>query len=98
MEYISFRTDKNVLRQIEKGMKEFHYSTKSDFLRDAVRTKLQMLEENRAKKKAWQALYSARGIFKGQGKAKTEEEWHKWRMEYGEKLAEELAKKYDLKI
>ncbi len=89
MEYISFRTDKNVLRQIEKGMKEFHYSTKSDFLRDAIRTKLQMLEEERARKKAWKALASAKGIFKG--KTKTSKEFR----ELTEKAAEQFLKKFD---
>ena len=97
MEYVSFKLDKPVLKQIEKRIKEFHYSTKSDFLRDAVRTKLQLLEEDRAKKKAWNALFAARGIFKGQGKAKTDEEWHKWRTENSEKFAKELEKKYGLK-
>ncbi len=97
MEYVSFKLNKPVLKQIEKGIKEFHYSTKSDFLRDAVRTKLQLLEESRAKKKAWDALFAAKGMFKGQGKAKTEEEWHKWRFENSEKFAKELEKKYGLK-
>lgn len=98
MEYVSFRLDKSIVKQIDDGIKEHNYSTKSDFLRDAIRTKLKLLEEDKAKKKAWNALFAARGIFKGKGKTNTEEEWYKWRKEYGEKLAEELAKKYDLKI
>ncbi len=84
MEYVSFRLDKPVLEKMERGMREFHYSSKSDFLRDAVRTKLQQLEGEKAKKQAWKALYEARGIFKG--KAKTDEEFRK--------LTEAAAEKY----
>ena len=94
MEYVSFKLDKPVLKQIEKGIKEFHYSTKSDFLRDAVRTKLQLLEENRAKKKAWDALFAARGIFKGKGKAKTDEEFRKLTEKAGEEYIKMLENKF----
>lgn len=94
MDYVSFRLGKPVLKQIEKGMKEFHYATKSDFLRDAVRAKLRQLEEERARKQAWQALYAARGIFKGQGKAKTDEEFRKLTEKAGEEFIELLEKKF----
>ncbi len=94
MEYVSFKLDKPVLKQIEKGIKEFHYSTKSDFLRDAVRTKLQQLEEDRAKKKAWDALFAARGVLKGQGKAKTDEEFRKITEKAAEEYIEKLEKKF----
>ena len=97
MEYVSFKLDKPVVKQMERGIKEFHYSTRSDFLRDAVRTKLRQLEDERAKKQAWKALYAARGIFKGKGKAKTDEEFRKLREEAGEKFAKELAEKYGWK-
>jgi Arc/MetJ-type ribon-helix-helix transcriptional regulator len=98
MENISIKLESAVARQIERDMKEFRYSTKTEFIRDSIRAKLKENDAERAKKNAWKALFAARGIFKGKGKAKTEEEWYKWRMEYGEKLAEELAKKYNLKI
>ena len=79
-------------------MKEFKYSTKTEFIRESIRDKLKALAEEREKKKAWQALYAARGIFKGKGKAKTDEEWHKWRAENSEKAVKELAKKYGWKL
>lgn len=97
MEYVSFRTDKSILKQMEKGMKEFNYSTKSDFLRDAVRTKLQLLEEDRTKKKAWGALFASRGIFKGKGKAKTDEEFYKLREEAGKEFMGILEKRFSQK-
>jgi Arc/MetJ-type ribon-helix-helix transcriptional regulator len=97
MEYVSFRLGKPVLKQIEKGMKEFHYNTKSDFLRDAVRTKLKELAEEREKKNAWKALYAARGIFKGKGKAKTDEEFYKLREKAGKEFMDILEKRFSQK-
>ncbi len=94
MEYVSFKLDKPVVKQMEKDIKEFHYSTRSDFLRDAVRTKLNQLEEDRERKKAWQALYAARGTFKGKGKAKTDEEFRKLTEKAGEEYIEILEKKF----
>ncbi len=98
MEHVSIKLESVIARQIEKDMRDFHYTTKTEFIRDSIRDKLKANRVEREKSKAWQALYNARGIFKGKGKAKTEEEWHKWRKEYGEKLAEELAKKHNIKI
>jgi len=96
MEHISIKLEESIARQIGKGMRDFNYSTKTEFIRDAIRCRLKELEEERAKSRAWNALFAARGIFKGKGKAKTEEEWYKWRKEYGEKRAEELVKKFNL--
>lgn len=95
MEYVSFRLDTSILKQIERGMKEFHYSTKSDFLRDAVREKLRCLEEEKARKKGWEALFAARGAFKDQ--AMSDEEFYKKREAFSKKLEKELKAKYNLK-
>ncbi len=94
MHYVSFRLEGSVLKQIEKGMKEFNYNTKSDFLRDAIREKLGQLEEERKKEKAWQALFAMKGALKGKSKFKTDEEWRKWRNGEGSKqLLEHLENK-----
>ena len=74
MENICLRLDSALSKQIEKDMKEFKYSTKTEFIRDAIRGKLKELEEERAKKQAWQALFAARGIFKGKVPVRTKEE------------------------
>ncbi|HLC36837.1 MAG TPA: hypothetical protein VJK05_04500 [archaeon] len=78
-------------------MKEFNYSTKTEFIRDSIRDKLKQLAEEREKKKAWQALYAARGIFKGQGKAKTDEEFRKLTEKAGEEFLEMLEKRFNQK-
>ncbi len=98
MEHISIKLEENIARQIDRGMRDFNYTTKTEFIRDAIRCRLKELEEERSKSRAWEALFAARGIFKGKGKTKTDEEWYKWRKENGEKFAKELAKKYGWKI
>jgi len=98
MEHVSIKLDTAIARQIEADMKAFHYTTKTEFIRDSIRDKLKANQAEKEKSKAWQALYNARGIFKGKGKAKTEEEWYKWRKENSEKFAEELVKKYGWKL
>lgn len=75
-------------------MKEFKYSTKTEFVRDAIRTKIQLLEEDRAKKQAWQTLYAAKGMFKGKGRAKTDKEFRKLTEKAGKEYIELLEKKF----
>src|SRR3989338_6411121 len=94
MEHVSIQLDTAIARQIEKDMKEFNYSTKTEFIRDSIRDKLKVLSEQRDKKNAWQALVAARGIFKGQGKAKTDEEFRKLTEKAGEEIIEHYEKKF----
>lgn len=98
MDNICVRLDASLSRQIDRDMREFHYSTKTDFVRDAIRAKLSLLDEQRAKKRAWEALYSARGSLNGKGKFKTAEEFHDWRSNEGSKeMLEYFDKRFGLK-
>jgi len=97
MENVCLRLDSALSKQIEKDMKEFRYSTKTEFIREAIRSKLKELEEERKRNEGWKALVAARGIFKGKGKAKTYEEWHKLRIEAGEKFMKELEVRFSKK-
>jgi len=94
MDNICLRLDSALSKQIEKDMKEFKYSTKTEFVRDAIRDKLVQLEQERAKKKAWDALFAARGIFKGKGKAKTDAEFRKLTEKAGKEYMEMLEKRF----
>ncbi len=97
MQNLSIKLDDAFARRIERDMREFNYSTKTEFVRESIRDKLKLLAEEREKRKAWQALYAARGILKGHGKFKTGEEWHKWRSGEGSKqLMEHYDKKFGL--
>ncbi|MDO8647898.1 MAG: ribbon-helix-helix domain-containing protein [Candidatus Diapherotrites archaeon] len=94
MENICVRLDSALARQIEKDMQEFKYSTKTEFIRESIRDKLKQLAEERERKKGWRALYAARGIFKGKGKAKTDEEFRKLTEKAGQEYRGMLEKKF----
>lgn len=91
---LTLRIEKSLLKVMEIDMKEFHYPTKSDFLREAIREKHLKLEEERRKSEAWDKLLSLRGKFKGKGKS--EEEYRKIREEVGESFFKDLQKRYGI--
>ncbi|MEW6294982.1 MAG: ribbon-helix-helix domain-containing protein [Candidatus Diapherotrites archaeon] len=97
MENICLRLGSALSRQIEKDMKEFKYSTKTEFIREAIRSKLSSLDEERKKKRAWEALFAARGALKGKSRFKTDEEFYNWRHGEGSKeMMEYYEKKFGL--
>lgn len=98
MEHISIKLDSAIAKQIERALGEFNYTTMSEFIRDAVRGKLKELDEERRKKKAWDALFAARGALKGQGKAKTDEEWYKFREEASKGIMKHYEKKFGINL
>ena len=53
MENLSLKLEEKVARQIEKRMGEFHYSTKTEFVREAIRDKLRSFEAEEERKKAF---------------------------------------------
>lgn len=94
MENICIRLDSALAKQIEKDMQEFKYSTKTEFIRDAIRSKLKALNAERNKEKAWQHLFTLKGALKGKSRFKTDEEFHAWRSDpkTGEELMAYLEK------
>lgn len=94
MEHVSIKLDSKMSKQIGKDMKDFHYSTKTEFIRESIREKLKKNEEERKRKQAWQALVAARGVFKAKGKAKTDEEFRKLTEKAGEEFIEILEKRF----
>ena len=96
MESICIRVEKPVAEEIEKCMRKLHYSTKTEFIREALRDKLKEIEE-KEKKEAWQRLYALRGAFKGMGKAQTDEEWHKLKEKAGMEFIKKMEKKFNQK-
>ena len=95
MESVSLKLDSAMSKQIERDMKDFKYSTKTEFIREAIRDKLSELSEKRKKDEAWEKLFAMRGALKGKGRFKTFEEWHDWRSGEGSKqLMEYFDKKF----
>ncbi len=98
VENVCVRLDSALSRQIEKDMKEFRYSTKTEFIRDAVRGKLKELSEEREKKNAWKALFVARGILKGKLPVRTNGEEQEFEKKIDRKIMEHYGKKFGIKL
>ena len=81
METISIKLEKEFAKNVEKIMKRHNYSTKTEFIREAIREKINYLEKE-------EALMRARKLF-GSSRLKTKD---KQRHEAGEKAFEELEK------
>jgi metal-responsive CopG/Arc/MetJ family transcriptional regulator len=83
MHTITLKLQETTFRKVEKAMKNFDYSTKTDFIREAIRDKLKGLE----REKAWKQFEK----FSGTAPVKySEEESRKIR----EKTGEEFIKKF----
>ncbi len=94
METLSIKLETPFAKKVRWAITEFQYSTKTEFVRDAMRTKIKLLEDEAAKKKAWDALFAARGVFKGKGKAKTDDEFRALTEKAGEEFIGMLEKKF----
>ncbi|MFA6269304.1 MAG: hypothetical protein WCW13_03210 [archaeon] len=92
-ELLSVRLEKPLLVVMAKDMKDFHYPTKSDFLREAIREKHLKLEEERRKDKAIEALKKLKGSVKTQ---MSDEYYRQVRETVGNKLFAEYVEKYKL--
>jgi len=81
METLSIKLDEEFADEINKLMHKHHYTTKTEFIREAIRDKVKELEKEEALKRARK--------FYGAAKIKTtDKELHK----AGEKAFEELEK------
>ena len=58
MEAVSLKLEDNFLHDIEKTMKRFRYTTKTEFIREAIRDKIHDLEKEEALLRA-RKLYGA---------------------------------------
>jgi len=95
MQAVCVKLDAKGKEMLKQDMQDFNYSTVAEYIREALREKHNRLNEERAKKKAWKALFAARGALKGKSKFKTFEEWHDWRSNvYSKQLEKEMAEKY----
>jgi Arc/MetJ-type ribon-helix-helix transcriptional regulator len=70
MQTISLKMDESLLKEIDRSLKKNRYSTRTEFIRDAIRSKLSEAEKEEALRKL--ALY--KGKFKGLSQGKTDEE------------------------
>lgn len=87
MEVVSIKFEENLLEGVEKAMKRHNYATKAEFVREAIREKLNSLEKQE---------YMMRVLrFYGAGKKKyghiTDADVHKAREMAARELARELG-------
>lgn len=88
METISLKMDKGLLTEIDNSLKKNRYSTRTEFVRDAIRTKLTELE----KEEIFRKLEALKGSLKGKRKSKMSEE------EVGELAFKEIALEHGIKL
>jgi metal-responsive CopG/Arc/MetJ family transcriptional regulator len=83
METISLKMNNNLLKDIDKILKKHRYSTRTEFIREAIRQKLTELE----KKELLKAVAKVHGSIK---RKTTDKQLHEAR--------EQLAKEYEQKF
>ena len=81
METVSIKMDENFATEVEKVMKKHHYTTKTEFIREAIRDKIKDLEKE-------ELLMKARKLYGSSKHKTTDEQLHK----AGEKAFEELER------
>jgi metal-responsive CopG/Arc/MetJ family transcriptional regulator len=95
MDVLTVRLDNNISKKIDVILKEFNYSTKTDFVREAIRTKVTEFEETRERKKILKNLEDNFGKYKKD--ALSIEESEKLRIQAGKEFVEKLEKKFNQK-
>jgi metal-responsive CopG/Arc/MetJ family transcriptional regulator len=85
MEAICVRLDERILKNIDSSMKNFNYTTRTDFIREAIRDKLRELEKENAIKDFKK--------FMGSAKSSVSDKKHE---EIREEVAKEYAKKFGI--
>jgi len=81
MEAVSLKLEDAFLRDIEKSMRRHRYTTKTEFIREAIRDKIKDLEKE-------EALIRLKKLYGSSKRKTTDEQLHK----AGEEAFEELAK------
>ena len=83
METVSLKLEHQFAQSVEKAIKKHHYTTKTEFIREAMRDKLKQLELEEARQRVYK-MYGA------SNRKTTDEELHKAR----EEAFEELEKQF----
>jgi len=87
MEAISLKLEGSLLNEIDKNLKKNRYSTRTEFIRDAIRGKLVDLEKE-------ESLRKLRKYFGASKRKTTDEEFRKIRDKVGEQYFKELEAKF----
>ncbi len=86
METVCIKVEDELLDRVNQSMKKSGYSTKTEFIREAIREKLEDDEK--------EVLIKEFMKFRGKGRSTTDEERRKTREEVSKELMEELKKRF----
>lgn len=87
MDAVCIKLDKKVLNKMDRCMKENNYSTKTEFIREAIRDKMTELEKETA-------IAQLKKLLGASKKKTSEEEYKRGR----EEVMKELGKKFGLEL
>ena len=97
MESLSLKLDSRLSKAVDRIVREKHYSTKTEFVRETIRERVIAFEEAERKDLAWNALLSMRGVLKGMGAAKTDEAFRELRNKASDEFMKRLEKRFHSK-
>jgi len=86
METVSLKMEESFMEDLERTMKKHRYTTKTEFIRDAIRNKIKELEKN-------ELILKVRKLYGASKRKTTDEQLHK----AGEKAFRELEKEFEVK-
>jgi metal-responsive CopG/Arc/MetJ family transcriptional regulator len=89
MDTVSLKIDNNMSNKISRVMKEFNFSTKTEFIREAIRKNISNYELEQKRKEQWDQLLKMKGTFKGKTKEMSDEEWEELRNKKAKQFAKE---------
>ncbi len=87
MEAICVKLDERILKNMDTSLKKHNFSTRTDFVREAIRDKLRALEKEKAIKKLEKYF--------GAAKIKVSDKRHR---EIRKEVSKEFAKKFEMNL
>jgi len=87
MEAVCVKLDDGTLKSLDSSMKKFNYTTRTDFIREAIRDKLKELEKDRAIMELKK--------FMGAAKTRVSDKRHE---EIRKEVGKEYAKKFGVRL
>jgi len=84
METISLKLDENMLKNVDNKLKKHNYSTRTEFIRDAIRDKLEGLTRDELINRFMTTKFKPK---KGKGKP----DWEQVREQASKELAKEMG-------
>ncbi|MFH1211319.1 MAG: ribbon-helix-helix domain-containing protein [Candidatus Woesearchaeota archaeon] len=87
MEAVCVKLDERIIKSMDSNMRKHNYSTRTDFIREAIRDKLRALEKEKA--------ISELRNFLGSAKAKVSDKRHE---QIRDEVAKEFAEKFGIKL